>query len=96
MGISDPGNAQAHFYTSGALLRDLRCRNHRIRHVLRPLMLLVSEFFFDTVNLTMSVMPERLKELQSEILPAWIDKRYAMKAELQSLVGKLSFVSKCV
>lgn len=43
----------------------------------------------------MSVTREHLEELQS-LLHAWFVKRSATKTELQSLVGKLSFVSKCV
>ena len=43
----------------------------------------------------MSVTRERLEELES-LLHAWSVKRSTTKTELQSLVGKLSFVSKCV
>ena len=51
---------------------------------------------FDTINLTMSVTPDRLLELQTDLLPKWLTKKSATKTELQSLIGKLAFVSKCV
>ena len=44
----------------------------------------------------MSVTPDRLLELQTELLPKWLAKKSATKTELQSLIGKLAFVSKCV
>lgn len=50
---------------------------------------------FNTVQMTMSVTPERLAELES-LLHVWSVKRCTTKTELQSLVGKLAFVSKCV
>ena len=50
---------------------------------------------FGTVQLTMSVTPARLQEIET-LLVSWSTKKSATKAELQSLVGKLSFISKCV
>ena len=44
----------------------------------------------------MSVTPDRLLELQTDLLPKWLTKKSATKTELQSLIGKLAFVSKCV
>lgn len=49
----------------------------------------------DTVSMTLSVTPERLNEIH-ELLKLWLTKKSATKRELQSLVGKLSFVTKCV
>lgn len=49
----------------------------------------------NTVDMTLSVTPERLDELVV-LLSHWLTKKSATKSELQSLVGKLSFVSKCV
>ena len=50
---------------------------------------------FDTVSMTMSVTAERLLELTA-LLSEWASFSVASKAQLQSLVGKLAFVSKCV
>jgi hypothetical protein len=50
---------------------------------------------FDTVAMTMSVTTSRLQELHL-LLHNWFTKSSATKTEIQSLIGKLSFVSKCV
>ena len=50
---------------------------------------------FDTVQMTLSVTPTRLTEIET-LLVSWSTKESATKSELQSLVGKLSFISKCV
>jgi len=45
--------------------------------------------------MTLSITPTRLTELEG-LLSTWLTKKSATKSELQSLVGKLSFVLKCV
>ena len=49
----------------------------------------------DTDTFTLSVSPDRLCEIEL-LLVHWIRKRTAFKTALQSLVGKLIFISKCV
>jgi len=49
----------------------------------------------DTNNFTLSVSPERLCEIE-QLLDHWLTKRTATKTALQSLVGNLVFISKCV
>ena len=50
---------------------------------------------FNTQNLTMSVPGEKLQELRSD-LQLWVRKTTATKKELQSIIGKLFWVSKMV
>ena len=50
---------------------------------------------FDTTSMTLQVTKERLIELMN-LLPQWLDKRKVKCKDLQSLIGKLQFVSKCV
>ena len=50
---------------------------------------------FDTIDLTMAVTEDRLKELNS-LLEVWANKTCANKKEVQSIIGKLSFVASCV
>ena len=45
--------------------------------------------------MTMEVTPDRLQELEQELV-TWQQKVYANKTQVQSLVGKLSFITKCV
>jgi len=50
---------------------------------------------FDSDQQTMSITPSRLQEI-TELVDTWLSKRSATKQQLQSLIGKLSFVARCV
>jgi hypothetical protein len=50
---------------------------------------------FDSETMTMEVTNERIYEIES-LLETWICKKKCRKRELQSLIGKLQFVAKCV
>ena len=50
---------------------------------------------FDTVAMTMSIPPEKLQEVRSEV-HLWLKKTTATKKNLQRLLGKLFWVSRCV
>ena len=50
---------------------------------------------FDSVRLILSVTEERKKDTLV-LLDAWLNKSHATKKEVQSLVGKLSFIAACV
>ena len=50
---------------------------------------------FDTVSQTMEVTGERLSEI-SDLISEWLSKVKSTKRELQSLIGKLVFICKCV
>ncbi|KAI8481562.1 hypothetical protein Bbelb_406620 [Branchiostoma belcheri] len=50
---------------------------------------------FDTVSMTRRVPQFRLEEIRL-LVSAWLNKKKATRRELQSLIGKLVFVSSCV
>jgi hypothetical protein len=50
---------------------------------------------FNVPNMTMSVTQDRLTEI-SLLIDSWISRKKATKKQLQSLIGKLQFVAKCV
>ena len=50
---------------------------------------------FNTDDLTLSVTAERVQEIL-ELVSMWFQKKSATLQELQSLVGKLNFISSCV
>ena len=50
---------------------------------------------FDSSTMTMEVTPDRLKEIRAE-LQGWLTKQTALRKEVESLIGKLQFMSKCV
>ena len=51
--------------------------------------------FVDTLKMTLSITPHREIELINE-LDKWSKLKYARKKQLQSLVGKLNFITNCV
>ncbi|RLC09102.1 MAG: hypothetical protein DRI57_22775, partial [Deltaproteobacteria bacterium] len=51
--------------------------------------------WFDTIKMTMEVTPERLVEINA-LTAVWLNKESATVKEVQSLIGKLNFVAKCV
>ena len=50
---------------------------------------------FDTTAMTMSIPPEKLQEVRTEVR-LWMKKTTATKKNLQRLLGKLFWVSRCV
>ena len=50
---------------------------------------------FDSLSMTMSVPPDKVQELRNE-LSIWLKKSKASKKSLQSILGKLFWVSRCV
>ena len=50
---------------------------------------------FDTINRTISIPPDKLQET-IHICQRWSDKRNCTKNQLQSLLGSLLYITKCV
>ena len=50
---------------------------------------------FDTVNRTISIPPDKLSEIV-KVCHDWSDKKVVTKNQLQSLLGLLLYISKCV
>jgi len=50
---------------------------------------------FDTIRSTLEVTQDRLVEIKA-LLEVWAEKRVMTRNELESLIGKLMFISKCV
>ena len=49
----------------------------------------------DTISMTISITDDRIEEI-SELLDKWKEKLVCTEKELRSIIGKLSFVCKCV
>lgn len=94
-GAEVPAQATAAFRFLQSLLVDLgvdESKNKACPPSMRTTCLGVE---FDTLAMTKSVHADCLAEIQ-EFLRCWSHKAKATKRDLQSLLGKLSFVSKCV
>ena len=94
-GVEVPGNAATAFCFLQSLLIELGVEESKSKACPPTTHATCLGVEFETLAMTKSVHPERLIEIQ-ELLRQWSSKTKATKRELQSLLGKLSFVSKCV
>lgn len=95
IGVTRPESAWQAYEHSGLLLAELGLEESPHKACPPATVQTCLGVHFDTVQMTMSITPARLKEIET-LLAFWSTKKSATKTELQSLVGKLSFVSKCV
>ena len=95
LGVEAVSSAQSAYVALGDLLRELGLKEKFSKAVPPSTRVVVLGVLFDTDAMTLSVTKERLTEI-NELLSLWLDKAKASRVELQRLLGKLSFVSKCV
>lgn len=95
IGISPSSDAFLHFEELGTLLQSLGLQESVEKACSPSAIMTCLGVELNTLDLTLSVSPDRLFEIQ-ELLQSWLTKRSTTKSALQSLVGKLVFVSKCV
>lgn len=95
IGIASPDKALHDYETCGSLLWDLGLQESPSKACPPSTILTCLGVEVNTLVLTLSVTPVRLQELETLLLQ-WTTRRSATKSELQSLIGKLSFVTKCV
>ena len=95
IGVGTSDDALAGYNNMGALLVTLGLEENGPKACPPSCLQTVLGVLFDTVNLTVSVTPERLRELHG-LLHVWSTKKKCTKTELRSLLGKLCSVIKCV
>ena len=95
IGVSPPNNGQTAFESLGVLLDELGLVENCKKACPPSVIQTVLGVQIDTVALTIAVTPDRMVELL-ELFQTWENKRNASKHDLQSLIGKLCFVTKCV
>ena len=94
-GASDPARAHKSFIELGQLLESCGIEESKQKACPPSTKMTFIGVLFDSEELTLSVTPERLQEILS-LLEVWLLKTEATLQELQSLIGKLSFISSCV
>ena len=95
MGVAPPSQAWTAYHFLGELLSQLGLRESTTKAVAPSTVVTCLGVQFDTVNMTMSVAPFRLAEIFT-LLKRWRLRKSCTKSALQSLLGKLMFVAKCV
>ena len=58
-------------------------------------LMVVLGILFSTINMTISIVPDRVLEIQQEV-EAWHDKTSMSHKQLESLIGKLQFASQVI
>ena len=96
-GICAPNQAKAEkdFIMLADLLVELGLNESKDKAVPPATRAVMLGILFDTVRMTMEVTVERILETEALTL-SWEVKMWATKKDVQQLVGKLIFVSKCV
>ena len=77
------------------LLMDLRVETSKEKVIPPTTRLEFLGVTFDSTSMTMEISEARLKELKEE-LATWLLKSSARCREVESIVGKLQFVARCV
>ena len=94
-GANLPSMAESDFLVAGQLLQRLGLQESQKKSVFPTSNMVFLGVNFDTENLILSVTEDRMREIRSE-LDNWIRLVPATKKMLQSLLGKLHFIRKCV
>ena len=87
--------AQLSFVSLGQLLADLNLIESESKACAPDTSMTYLGVLFDTVEMKLYVDSEKLLELKSELI-IWVRKTVAKKSDLQSILGKLLWVSKTV
>ena len=95
IGVSDPSTSEEAYHALGELLNELGLVDNLAKACGPATKQIVLGVLIDTVNGTVAVPDERMQEIIS-LVGDWQGKVVSTKTELQSLIGKLQFVSKCV
>ncbi|MCH2416896.1 MAG: hypothetical protein MK195_09075 [Acidimicrobiales bacterium] len=95
IGVSDPELGKEAFESLGDLLTELGLLENLAKACPPATVQLVLGVEIDTINGTISVPEERMREIV-ELLEKWQGKSQTSKVDLQSLIGKLQFITKCV
>jgi hypothetical protein len=83
------------FVALGNLLTDLGLKESSSKAHPPSTLMPYLGIMFDTVNMKMSIPPEKVAEVREEV-SLWMKKSSASKKSLQQLLGKLLWVSNCV
>ena len=90
-----PGEIQNPYHFLISLLQDLGLAVSQKKLCPPSTWVVCLGILFDTVNRTMSIPPEKMSDIRTTC-DAWSDKRVVSKNDLQSLLGSLLYITKCV
>ena len=94
-GVKKPSKANEAFAQLGTLLSDLGVQEATQKAEAPSTNMEFLGIHLDTVSMTMSIPSQKMSEIR-DILQVWSEKKRASKLDVQSLVGKLQFASRCI
>jgi hypothetical protein len=94
-GVETPAKASLAFSTLKEVLDELGLKESTSKACAPTTRMTFLGILFDTLKCTLEVEPKKLVIIK-ELLDIWLRKSFCTKKELQSLLGRLQFVSKCV
>ena len=95
IGVENPDLSEVAYLALGDLLLELGLGENFTKACGPATMQIVLGILIDTINMTASVPKDKLEEITT-LVNEWQGKTRCKKVELQSLIGKLQFVTKCV
>ena len=95
IGVSHPTKGEEAYEQLGKTLSKLGLEENLAKACPPSTIQTVLGVSVDTVQMTISITVERMEEI-SNLLTEWKSKQFCTRKELRSIIGKLSFVSKCV
>ena len=90
-----PSNIHNSFHFLLNLLQELGLEISRKKLVPPSTSMVYLGIHIDTINRTLSIPDQKLAEIV-DICKSWVSKTYCSKRQLQSLLGSLLYISKCV
>ena len=93
IGVTPPDKAERDFHKLGWLLQDIGVWESEHKACPPSSLMVVLGIMFDTIDMTISIAPEWVNEIQAE-LNAWCNRAKMSHKQLESLNGKLQFPSK--
>ena len=94
-GVDKPERGEKAFKRLGEILDEVGLEESKAKANPPDTKMLFLGILFDSVEMNMQIDMDRIVAVREE-LEAWENKTSATKKEIQSIVGKLSFMAKCV
>ena len=94
-GVDSPSRCEEAFERLGELLEVLGLEESKGKADAPNTKMMFLGILFDSETMSMCIAEDRIQEVRGE-LERWEDKTTASRKEVQSLVGKVSFMAKCV
>ena len=95
IGVAPPKRAEKDFHKLGWLLQDIGVWESQHKACPPSLIMIVLGILFNTINMTISISPERVDDIQAE-LQALCNRTKMSHKQLESLIAKLQFASQVI